>query len=143
MGDELLDALCFLGCIDIIINPTIPVIAPMTSHLYGLKPLFSATYEVDEAKKTVYQKTIFMVLIYRYKPRIFTTQWYMNIGITSILPQIISSLRRKRCTCSCNPQTCNHFRGYLFYLCVVAAMRILHSSFGFASDESTTSFAPI
>ena len=72
MGDELLDALCFLGCIDIIINPTIPVIAPMTSHLYGLKPLLSATYEVDEAKKTVYQKIIFIILIYRYTPSIFT-----------------------------------------------------------------------
>ena len=86
MVDGLSDALFRFGSIDIIIKPTIPVTAPMTSHLYGLKPLFSATYEVDEAKKTVYQKIIFIILIYRYTPRIFTTQWYMNIGVTSILP---------------------------------------------------------
>ena len=58
---------------DIIIKPTIPVTAPMTSHLYGLKPLLSATYDVDEAKKIVYQKIIFINLFYRYAPRVFST----------------------------------------------------------------------
>ena len=58
---------------DIIINPTIPVTAPMTNHLYGLKPLLSATYDVDEAKKIVYQKIIFINLFYRYAPRVFAT----------------------------------------------------------------------
>ena len=73
MGDGLSDALSFLGCMEIIINPTIPVTAPMTSHLYGLKPLLSATYDVDEAKKIVYQKIIFIILLYRYAPRVFAT----------------------------------------------------------------------
>ena len=72
MEDGLSDALSRFGCIDIIIKPTIPVTAPMISHLYALNPLLSAIYEVDEAKNRVYQKIIFIILIYRYTPRVFT-----------------------------------------------------------------------
>ena len=109
MADELSDALSRSGCIDIIIKPTIPVTAPMTSHLYGLKPLFSATYEVDEAKKRVYQKIIFIILIYRYTPRAFTPQRYMDIRIPSILPQIIPCLSGQCGPCGCDTQTCKHW----------------------------------